>query len=61
MTDDHDESGSNRGPMVALVVVVLLVLGGLWLQQHLRADNQIQDCVMSGRSNCAPIAMPKKG
>jgi hypothetical protein len=40
---------------------VLLVLGGLWLQQHLRADNQIQDCVMSGRTNCAPIAMPKKG
>ncbi len=57
----QEEDGSNRGPMAALIVVVLLVLGGLWLQQHLRADNQIQDCVMSGRTNCAPIAMPRKG
>ena len=57
---EHD-GGSNRGPLVALIVVVVLVLGGLWLQQRLRADSQIQDCVMSGRSNCAPISMPKKG
>ena len=61
MAGGQEEDGSNRGPMAALIVVVLLVLGGLWLQQHLRADNQIQDCVMSGRTNCAPIAMPRKG
>ncbi len=62
MADESEHGGgSNRGPLVALVVVVLLVLGGLWLQQRLRADSQIQDCVMAGRSNCAPISMPKKG
>ena len=50
MADESEhEVGSNRGPLVALIVVVLLVLGGLWLQQKLRADSQIQDCVMSGR------------
>ena len=56
-----DDGHSNRGPLVALIVVVLLVVGGLWLQQHLRADNQIQDCAMSGRTNCAPVRMPQKG
>ena len=56
-----EESHSNRGPLVALIIVVLLVIGGLWLQQRLRADNQIQDCAMSGRTNCAPIRMPQKG
>ena len=55
-----EEGGSNRGPLIALLVVVLLVVGGIWLQQRLRADNQIQDCVMSGRTNCAPIAPPAK-
>ncbi len=51
-----EPSGSNRGAVVALVVVVLLVAGGWWLMQHIRADARIQDCVMSGRTNCAPIA-----
>ena len=57
----EEGGGSNRGPLVAVVVVLLLVIGGIWLQQRLRADSQIQDCVMSGRTNCAPISMPKKG
>ena len=51
---------ANRGPIVALIVVVLLVVGGLWLQRHLRANAQLQDCVMSGRTNCAPIASPAR-
>ena len=56
-----EESGSRRGAVAALVVVVLVVLGGLWLSSRLRADNRIQDCVMAGRTNCAPLAMPTKG
>ena len=56
-----DEGGSNRGAIVALIVVVVVVVGGLWLSSHLRADNQVQDCVMSGRTNCAPISAPQKG
>jgi hypothetical protein len=50
-----DDQGSNRGPLAALVVVVLLIVGGFWLVQHLRATSALQDCVMSGRTNCAPI------
>lgn len=49
----------NRGGIAALLAVVLLVLGGLWLAQRLRADAAIQDCVMAGRTNCAPIAVPR--
>ena len=55
-----EPTGSNRGAVVALIVVVLLVAGGLWLVQHIRADSRLQDCVMSGRSNCAPIAVPPR-
>ena len=56
-----DQGGPNRGAIAALIVVVLVVVGGLWLSSRLRADNRIQDCVMSGRTNCAPIAVPEKG
>jgi hypothetical protein len=44
-----------RGPLIALVVIVVLVVGGVWLAQHIRAANQVQDCVMAGRTNCAPV------
>ncbi len=44
-----------RGPLVALVVIVVLVVGGYLLAQHIRAANRVQDCVMAGRTNCAPV------
>jgi hypothetical protein len=55
--DEGDESqgSSSRGPIVALLLVVVLVAGGLLLSHWLRSSSEIQDCVMSGRSNCAPV------
>ncbi len=46
---------SNHRALVGLVFMVLLVLGGLFLVHILRNASQVQDCVMSGRTNCAPI------
>ena len=39
-------------------VTVLLIVGGVWIADvmaHIRKD---QDCVLSGRKNCAPISIP---
>jgi hypothetical protein len=52
---DDDEHSSNRGALIALCVVVVLVLGGLWLSHVLSGAADVQDCVSSGRSNCAPV------
>lgn len=46
---------SRRGPLVALAVIVLLVLGSLYVAHVLSGVSRIQDCVMAGRRNCAPI------
>ncbi len=60
-SNEADEpSNSNRGSIAALIIVAVLVAGGLWLMEHIRADARIQDCVMSGRTNCAPIAAPTR-
>ena len=45
-----------RGAVVGLVVTVLLILGGVFLVHVLSRTAKLQDCVMSGRTNCAPIA-----
>jgi hypothetical protein len=46
---------SRRGALMGLLVIVLLVVGGLLLVHALRHMSEIQDCAMSGRTNCAPI------
>jgi hypothetical protein len=56
MTQNDDEEPSRRGPLIALVIIVIGVLGALWLTNVLSSVSHIQDCVMSGRSNCAPVA-----
>jgi hypothetical protein len=59
MSDQHDEDDDQpaprRGALIALLVVVALVAGGIWLSQSLRSSGRIQDCVMAGRTNCAPV------
>jgi len=50
--NEDDERARRRTHLIALVVVAVLVLGGLWLANVLGAASKIQDCVMSGRTNC---------
>jgi hypothetical protein len=50
------ESAAKRyGPLIALAVVVLLAAVGWMVIERLMAMSRMQDCVMSGRKNCAPI------
>ena len=52
------EHGPKGGPLRAVVglgLIVALILGVLFVMQQLRHAAAIQDCVASGRSNCAPI------
>jgi hypothetical protein len=53
-----DEPQSNRGALIALLVVAALVLGGLYLSHVLGSAADTQDCVASGRTNCAPLKTP---
>ena len=45
---------SPRAVLLALAVILLLVLGGLYLFYGLRDASESQDCMMQGRTNCAP-------
>jgi hypothetical protein len=50
-----------RRAVIGLVVVIALVVGGLLLVRVLQSMSRIQDCAMSGRTNCAPIDVPPAG
>jgi hypothetical protein len=50
-----ERTDSRRGAVIGLLVILLLVVGGLLLQHVLHRESQLEDCLMSGRTNCAPI------
>jgi hypothetical protein len=43
---------------VGLVVLLILVGGGIFLVLRLGEMSSVQDCVWSGRRNCAPVEIP---
>jgi hypothetical protein len=53
--NEEDEPPSRRGPLIAIGVIILIILAGLWLSNTLGGVSRIQDCVMSGRSNCVQL------
>jgi len=55
---DDDGGGNRRGALIGLVITALLVLAGYYLMTVLRRQGQMEDCLMSGRSNCAPVDIP---
>ena len=44
--------------MLALVVTLVLMVCGIWLTGKLVEIRNLQDCFLSGRSNCSPIRLP---
>ena len=51
---DHEPENRN-GAIAGLVIAVVLLAVGVWLARDLTAASKLQDCVMSGRTNCNVI------
>jgi hypothetical protein len=64
MADPHDngpEPDSRRPALIGLVLVLALVVAAYFLVMALRKNADLEDCLMSGRRNCAPIEAPASG
>ena len=60
MTDNNNrdsgrEHSNRRASLVALGVVIVLFVIGWILTHELYSNSKIEDCVLSGRTNCVPI------
>jgi F0F1-type ATP synthase assembly protein I len=61
MADDaEDRQTSPMRAIVGLLLLVGLIVGVLFIMRQLQHAAAIQDCVASGRTNCAPIAAPPR-
>jgi hypothetical protein len=53
---EEPEPQQNRKPAIAgLVIALVLLVVGWWLARELTAASKMQDCLMSGRTNCNQI------
>jgi len=60
MTTQHDdEEGPDTAPrhraLIGLLLLVGLVVAVLFVVHELQESSRMQDCLASGRTNCAPI------
>jgi hypothetical protein len=55
VTDNEKQKASQRASLIALAVVVVLFVLGWFLTREIYSNQKIEDCVLSGRTNCTPI------
>jgi hypothetical protein len=56
--DDRETDDRRTAALMGLVIVLSLAIAGVVLVRDLGAESKLEDCLMSGRTNCAPIEVP---
>jgi hypothetical protein len=58
--DQHndDGGGSRRGALIGLLICAVLVVAAYYLVNSLHNESQLEDCLASHRTNCAPLDIP---
>jgi hypothetical protein len=58
--DPNDDNFQHRMKvnLLAFAALALIVACGVWLANTMSDMRKNQDCVLSGRTNCAPIQVP---
>ena len=57
-TDRDDEPDDDTPKLLGIIIILLLAIGSVLLINALRRESALEDCLMSGRTNCAPIEVP---
>ena len=57
---DPERDGSQRRALAGLAIAVVLLVAGLWLAHELTAASKMQDCLMTGRTNCNVVEPPAR-
>jgi hypothetical protein len=57
-SEDGDDDQRRSRALIGLIIILALAILGTVLVQELRKEGALEDCLMSGRRNCAPIEVP---
>jgi hypothetical protein len=61
-SEQGDDGADQRrsAALIGLIIILALAIAGVVLVRELRERSRIEDCLMSGRTNCAPIEVPSR-
>jgi hypothetical protein len=59
MPDNGTKDATRRNALIVVAALALLGALGWYLAHVLSEAARLQDCLLSGRSNCAPIEAPR--
>ena len=55
---DREADECRSAALIGLIIILALAIAGVLLVRELRERSRLEDCLMSGRTNCAPIEVP---
>ena len=55
---DDDDAERRTAALMGFIVILVLVIAGVVLVRELGKKATLEDCLMAGRRNCAPIEVP---
>lgn len=58
--EEEAERAARRKSVVALAILAVLVIAGIFLFEKLRDVSRLQDCLMTRASNCNDMVEPPK-
>jgi hypothetical protein len=59
-SDDREGDERRSAALIGLIIILALAIAGVLLVRELRERSHLEDCLMSGRTNCAPIEVPAR-
>jgi hypothetical protein len=54
----RDDEARRTAALMGFIVILVLAIAGVVLVRELGSNAKLEDCLMSGRRNCAPIEAP---
>ena len=53
-----DDGARRTAALMGFIVILVLAIAGVVLVRELGKKSKLEDCLMAGRRNCAPIEAP---
>ena len=54
----REDEARRTAALIGFIVILVLAIAGVVLVRELGKSTKLEDCLMSGRRNCAPIEVP---
>lgn len=56
--EEREGEARRTAALMGFIVILVLAIAGIVLVRELGKKARLEDCLMSGRKNCAPIETP---